>query len=480
MDPLTQRLHHLTRRQFISRAGTGVGAAALASLLNPQLFASNGPTGALPHFAPKAKRVIWLTQSGAPSQLDLFDYKPQLASWFDKDLPDSVRDGQRLTGMTSGQTRFPIAPSVFKFAQHGQSRMWMSELLPHTAKIADELCVVRSMHTEAINHDPGMTLLQTGFQIGGRPSFGAWVAYGLGTENANLPAFIAMVSLPTGKVNSQPLHERMWGSGFLPAKYQGVRFTPTKDPVLYLSNPPGITTERRRAMLDDLAALNQQTFANYQDPETQARIDQFEMAFKMQASVPELADLSKESTATFQRYGPESRNPGSYAANCILARRLAERGVRFIQLYHRGWDQHGNLPRDIRSQCYDTDQPTAALITDLRERGLLDDTLVIWGGEFGRTVYSQGTLTANNYGRDHHPRAFTVWMAGAGVKRGHVHGGTDDFSYNITHDPVHIHDLNATALHLLGIDHKRLTYRHQGRDYRLTDVHGELIKGILS
>ena len=478
MNPLIQRLHHLTRRQFVSRAGTGVGAAALASLLNPRLFAAGGPNG-LPHFAPKAKRVIWLTQSGAPSQLDLFDYKPQLASWFDKDLPDSVRDGQRLTGMTSSQSRFPIAPSIFKFAQYGQSRMWISELLPHTAKIADELCVVRSMHTEAINHDPGMTLLQTGFQIGGRPSIGSWVAYGLGTENANLPAFVAMVSLPTGKVNSQPLHERMWGAGFLPAKYQGVRFTPTKDPMLYLSNPPGITTDRRRAMLDDLAALNHQTIADYQDPETQARIDQFEMAFKMQASVPELADLSKESPATFERYGPESRKPGSYAANCILARRLAERGVRFIQLYHRGWDQHGNLPRDIRSQCYDTDQPTAALIADLRERGLLNDTLVIWGGEFGRTVYSQGTLTADNYGRDHHPRAFTVWMAGAGVKHGHVYGETDDFSYNITRDPVHIHDLNATALHLLGIDHTRLTHRHQGRDYRLTDVHGEVVKKIL-
>ncbi len=480
MNPFAQRLHHLTRRQFIGRASAGLGAAALASLLNPKLLAAGGPAAGLPHFAPMAKRVIWLTQSGAPSQLDLFDHKPQLASRFDQDLPDSVRGGQRLTGMTSNQTRFPIAPSIFRFAQHGQSRMWMSELLPHTAKIADELCVVRSMHTEAINHDPGMTLLQTGFQIGGRPSLGAWVAYGLGTENANLPAFVALVSLPTGKVNSQPLHERMWGAGFLPAKYQAVRFTPTKDPVLYLSNPPGITTERRRAMLDDLAELNRGVFADYQDPETQNRIDQFEMAFRMQASVPELADLTKEPPATFARYGPEARKPGSYAANCILARRLAERGVRFIQLYHRGWDQHGNLPRDIRSQCYDTDQPTAALIADLRERGLLDDTLVIWGGEFGRTVYSQGTLTADNYGRDHHPRAFTVWMAGAGVKHGHVFGETDDFSYNITRDPVHIHDLNATALHLLGIDHTRLTYRHQGRDYRLTDVHGEVVKGILA
>ncbi|MDO8540481.1 MAG: DUF1501 domain-containing protein [Opitutaceae bacterium] len=480
MHPLAERLQHLTRRQFIGRTCTGIGTAALASLLEPRLFAAAGSASSPPHFAPKAKRVIWLTQSGAPSQLDLFDYKPALAAMFDKELPASVRGEQRLTGMTANQTRFPVAPSIFEFAQHGRGGIWLSELLPHTAKIADELCVVRSLHTEAINHDPAMTMLQTGHPIGGRPSFGAWVAYGLGSESANLPAFVVMISLPTGKVNSQPLHERMWGSGLLPAKYQGVRFTPTKDPVLFLSNPAGITTGRRRAMLDDLAELNRMTLSDYQDPETQSRIDQFEMAFKMQASVPELADLSKESGGTFERYGPESRKPGSYAANCILARRLAERGVRFIQLYHRGWDQHGNLPRDIRSQCYDTDQPTAALIMELRERGLLDDTLVIWGGEFGRTVYSQGTLTADNYGRDHHPRAFTVWMAGAGVKGGHVFGETDDFSYNIVRDPVHIHDLNATALHLLGIDHTRLTFRHQGRDYRLTDVHGDVVHGILS
>jgi hypothetical protein len=478
MHPIAEHFRHLTRRQFLGTTCAGLGVTALASLLNPRMFASSAVPGGLPHFAPKAKRVIWLTQSGAPSQLDLFDYKPGLATMFDQDLPATVRGDQRLTGMTANQARFPIAPSVFKFAQHGRSGMWLSELLPHTAKIADELCVVRSLHTEAINHDPGMTLLQTGFPIGGRPSFGAWAAYGLGSENANLPAFVVMVSLPSGKVNSQPLHERMWGAGFLPAKYQGVRFTPTKDPILYLSNPPGITTERRRAMLDDLDALNRQTLADYHDPETQTRIDQFEMAFKMQSSVPELADLSGESAATFERYGPESRKPGSYAANCIMARRLAERGVRFVQLYHRGWDQHGNLPRDIRSQCHDTDQPTAALVMELRERGLLDDTLVIWGGEFGRTVYSQGRLTADNYGRDHHPRAFTVWMAGGGVRGGHVHGETDDFSYNVVKDPVHIHDLNATALHLLGVDHTRLTYKHQGRDYRLTDVHGEVIRGL--
>lgn len=474
LDPLS-----LSRREFVGRSALGVGTLALGSLLNPNLFAATTPKAGL-HLAPKAKRIIWLTQSGAPSQQDLFDYKPDLATMFDKDLPDSVRGEQRLTGMTASQKRFPIAPSIFKFAQHGKSGTWLSELLPHTAKMSDELCVIRSMHTDAINHDPAMTLLQTGHQIGGRPSFGAWVSFGLGTDNANLPTFVALVSKPSGMVNSQPLHERMWGAGFLPAKYQGVRFTPTKDPVLYLSNPDGISTGRRRAMLDDLSELNHITTEEYQDPETQNRIDQFEMAFRMQASVPELADLSKEPAHVFEAYGPESRKPGSYAANCLLARRLVERGVRFIQLYHRGWDQHGNLPRDIRSQCSDTDQPTAALLADLKQRGLLEDTLVIWGGEFGRTVYSQGVLTHDNYGRDHHPRCFTVWMAGAGVKPGFVYGETDEFSYNIVKDPVHVHDLNATAMHLLGIDHTRLTYRHQGRDFRLTDIHGELVKGILA
>ncbi len=464
----------LSRRHFLS--STSVGAAALASLLNPQLFADTRA----PHFTPKARRIIWLTQAGAPSQLELFDYKPGLVAQFDKDLPDSIRGEQRLTGMTAGQKRFPVAPSIYKFHQHGDSGMWLSELLPYTARFADEMCVIRSLHTEAINHDPAMTLLQTGHQIGGRPAFGSWVAYGLGSENADLPAFVAMISRPSGPTNAQPLHERMWSSGFLPSRHQGVRFSSGKDPVLFLSNPPGITTDRRRAMLDDVAALNRLKFAESQDPETQARIDQYEMAFRMQTAVPELADLSKEPASIFERYGPESKKPGTYAANCILARRLAERGVRFIQLYHRGWDQHGSLPSGIKSQCYDTDQPTAALLADLQERGLLDDTLVIWGGEFGRTVYSQGTLTADNYGRDHHPRCYSVWMAGAGVKRGHVHGETDDFSYNIVKDPVHIHDLNATALHLLGIDHTKLTYRVQGRDYRLTDVHGEVVQGILA
>jgi len=476
MHPFDPR--HATRRQFLSRSAMGIGSAALASLLNPRLFAAESFTA--PHFAPKAKRVIWLTQAGAPSQLETFDYKPGLASMFDKDIPSSVRGEQRLTGFTSGQVRLPIAPSVYQFSQHGQSGMWMSELLPHTAKLADEICVIRSMHTDAINHDPAMTLLQTGNQVAGRPSLGSWVSYGLGSMNDNLPTFVALVSRPTGKGNAQPLHERMWGSGFMPAKYQGVRFTPTKDPVLYLTNPPGITTARRRAMLDDLGALNRSTLEEYQNPEIQNRIDQFEMAFRMQASVPELSDLTDEPESVFESYGPESRKPGSYAANCILARRLAERGTRFIQLYHRGWDQHDNLPRDIKNQCYDTDQPSAALLTELKQRGLLEDTLVIWGGEFGRTVFSQGKLTADNYGRDHHPRCFSIWMAGAGIKRGHVYGETDDFSYNILKDPVHIHDLNATALHLIGLDHTRLTYRFQGRNFRLTDVHGELVKGIFA
>jgi hypothetical protein len=403
-----------------------------------------------------------------------------LEEQFDKDLPDSIRNGQRLTGMTAGQKRFPVAPSHFKFQQYGQSGMWLSELLPRTSHFADEMCLIRSMHTEAINHDPAMTLLQTGHQIGGRPSFGAWVSHGLGSENADLPAFVALISRPSGPTNAQPLHERMWGSGFLPSKYQGVRMSSGKDPVLFLSNPPGLTNERRRAMLDDVAALNRMKLEDFHDPETQARIDQYEMAFRMQAAVPELADLSKEPEQIYERYGPESKKPGTFAANCILARRLAERGVRFIQLYHRGWDQHNNLPSGIRSQCYDTDQPTAALLGELKERGLLEDTLVIWGGEFGRTVYSQGVLTRSNHGRDHHPRCFSVWMAGAGVQKGHVHGETDDFSYNIVRDPVHIHDLNATALHLLGLEHTRLTYKFQGRDYRLTDIHGSVINEVLA
>ena len=469
----------MTRRQFLGRTSTGIGAAALASLLNPQISAAQGVAG-LPHFAPKAKRVIWLTQAGAPSQLDLFDYKPGLRSQYNKDLPNSVRKGQRVTGMTSNQPRFPIAPSIFTFKQYGKAGHWLSELLPHTAHLADDLCIIRSLHTDAINHDPGMTLLQTGSQVAGRPSFGSWLSYGLGSDNAELPAFVVMVSRPSGSGNAQPLHERMWGSGFLSARYQGVRFSAGKDPVLFLANSPGITPERRRAMLDDIAGLNRIKLDDYQDPEIQARIDQYEMAFRMQSSVPELADLSKEPASVFERYGPESRKPGSYAANCILARRLAERGVRFIQLYHRGWDQHSNLPAHIRSQCYDIDQPGAALVGELKERGLLEDTLVLWGGEFGRSVYSQGQLTETDYGRDHHPRCFSLWLAGGGVKPGAIIGETDDFSYNVIKDPVHIHDLNATALHLMGFDHTRLTVRNQGRDYRLTDVHGEIVQAILA
>ncbi len=475
-DPL-----QMTRRQFLGRSAAGIGVAALSSLLNPQLLAGTPPVSrGLTHFAPRARRVIWLTQAGAPSQLDLFDYKPQLRERFREELPESIRGGQRLTGMTSSQKTLPVAPSLFGFRQHGQSGVWLSELLPHTARVVDDLCFIRSMHTEAINHDPAMTFLQTGSEQAGRPSMGAWLSYGLGTENRYLPAFIVMISRPSGPTNAQPLHEHMWGAGFLPSIHQGVRFSPGKDPVLFLSNPPGITTDRRRAMLDDLEALNRMKFDDYQDPEIQTRIAQYELAYRMQISVPELTDLSKESKATLERYGPEALKPGTYAANCILARRLAERGVRFIQLYHRGWDQHEKLPEGIRSQCYDTDQPTAALVEDLKERGLLEDTLVIWGGEFGRTVYSQGQLTATNYGRDHHPRCYTIWLAGGGVKPGFVYGETDDYSYNITRDPVHIHDLNATILHCLGLNHERLTFRYQGRDFRLTDIHGNVVKPLLA
>lgn len=481
----------LARRHFLQRSAGGVGVAALSTLLNssPQLFAEDtgkaaGPgipgSGSMMHHAPRARRVIWLTQAGAPSQLELFDHKPGLKDHFDKDLPASVRGAQRLTGMTSGQARFPVAPSVYGFQQHGQSGMWLSELLPHLSRCADDVCLVRSLHTDAINHDPAMTLLQTGHPIAGRPSFGAWMSYGLGSENQNLPAFVVMISRPSGPTNAQPLHERMWGSGFLPPRYQGVRFSPGRDPVLFLSDPPGMTGASRRAMLDDVAALNRIKWEAWHDPEIQTRIDQYEMAFRMQTAVPELADLSQEPASVFEMYGPESRKPGSFAANCILARRLAERGVRFIQLYHRGWDQHDNLPSGIKSQCHDTDQPSAALLQDLKARGLLDDTLVVWGGEFGRTVFSQGRLTRDNYGRDHHPRCYSLWLAGGGVRGGTTYGETDDFSYNVVRNPVEIHDLNATMLHLLGLEHTRFTYRHQGRDYRLTDLHGSVVEGLLA
>ena len=466
----------LSRRAFINRCT--LGTAALATLLGEDGWAQASQSS--PHFAARAKRVIYLFQSGAPSQLDLFDPKPQLEKLRGENLPDSIRKGQRLTGMTAFQSNFPIAPTLFKFAQHGQSGATLSELLPHTARRVDDLSFIRSMHTEQINHDPAITFALTGFQLAGRPSLGSWLSYGLGSENKDLPAFVVMVSLGTGNTADQPLYDRLWGSGFLPSEYQGVKFQSSADPVLYLSNPAGLDATVRRRFLDDLAKLNQRSAASTGDPETLARVAQYEMAYRMQSSVPELTDLSNESEKTFERYGPESRRPGSYAANCILARRLAERGVRFIQLFHRGWDQHNNCPKQIRNQCRDTDQPTAALIEDLKERGMLSDTLVIWGGEFGRTVYSQGKLTDDNYGRDHHPRCFTVWLAGGGVKPGVTIGETDDFSYNITRDPVEVHDLNATILHCLGIDHQKLTYKYQGRHFRLTDVHGEVVKRILS
>jgi hypothetical protein len=466
----------MTRRHFFSRSSCGLGAAVLAALLGEELRAE-GPD--IPHFAPKAKRVIYLFQSGAPSQVELFDYKPKLEQWRGTELPDSIRQGQRLTGMTAAQASFPVVPSLYRFAQHGQAGAWVSELLPHTAKVADELCFIRSMHTEAINHDPAITFFQTGHQLAGRPSIGAWLSYGLGSENQDLPAFVVMISQGSGNPGDQPLYDRLWGSGFLPSKYQGVKFRAGSDPVLYLSNPPGITGGDRRRFLDDLARLNQMKLEAFGDPEIATRIAQYEMAYRMQTSVPELTDLSQEPERVFERYGPEARRPGTYAANCLLARRLVERGVRFIQLFHRGWDQHNHLPKQIAAQCRDTDQASAALILDLKERGLLEDTLVVWGGEFGRTVYCQGKLAADDYGRDHHPRCFTVWLAGAGVKAGLTYGETDDYCYNIVRDPVDVHDLHATILHLLGIDHTRLTFKYLGRHFRLTDVHGKVVAGVL-
>ncbi len=479
MNPLRERDLLLTRRQLFGRAAGGIGTAALASFCAPAAFAAKGQP-AFPNFKPTAKRVIYLHQSGAPSQMDLFDPKPNLAARFAEELPDSIRQGQRLTGMTSGQKKFPVAPSKYKFARYGKGGAWMCELLPHTAKIADEICVVKSLFTEAINHDPAITFIQTGSQVAGRPCFGSWVSYGLGSESQDLPAFVVMISRGTGRRVDQPLYDRLWGSGFLPTEYQGVKFRSGGDPVLYLSNPPGIDPRVRRSMLDDIGALNQANLKEFGDPEIAARIQQYEMAYRMQTSIPELTDLSKEPPSTFDLYGPDARTPGTYAANCILARRLAERGVRFIQLYHMGWDHHEGVPRQLPPQCLDTDQPSAALIQDLKQRGMLDDTLVIWGGEFGRTVYCQGNLSPENYGRDHHPRCFSVWLAGGGIKPGMSYGETDDYSYNITQNPVHVHDLNATLLHCLGIDHTRLTYRYQGRDFRLTDVHGTLVKDLLA
>ncbi len=467
---------HLTRRQFFGLSSAGIGAAALSALVN-------SPASALTHqmhTTPKAKRVIYLFQSGGPSQLDLFDYKPQLQSRQGDDLPDSIRMGQRLTGMTSGQDAFPVASTKFKFSQHGECGAWISELIPHTASIADDLCIVKTLNTEAINHDPAMTFFQTGHQQPGRPSMGAWLSYGLGTENHDLPSFIVLISQGSSKRDAQALFQRLWGAGFLPSEHQGVNFRAGKDPVLYLSNPDGVTATARRRMLDGLAELNQMQHEAFDDPEIHTRIQQYEMAYRMQTSVPDAMDISSEPEHILDLYGPDVRKPGTFAANCLLARRLAERDVRFIQLYHRGWDQHGDLPRDIQLQCGDVDQASAALVQDLKQRGMLEDTLVVWSGEFGRTVYCQGKLTEENYGRDHHGRCFSMWMAGGGVKAGSTYGETDDFSYNIVKDPVHVHDLNATMLHLLGVNHEKLTYRFQGRDFRLTDVHGNIIQPLIA
>src|SRR5687767_12828718 len=490
MNPCHDYLNHLTRRQFFAGAGLAMGGLAL-NWLAPRLRGAGARNDALnarvhpplanfPHFAPTAKRIIYLHMNGGPSQLDTFDYKPTLQPHFDKDLPDSIRMGQRITTMTSGQARFPVAPSIFKFAQHGQSGAWVSDLLPWTAKLVDDIAIVRSVHTNAINHDPACTFLMTGSEIPGKASIGSWISYGLGSENNDLPAFVVLTPKFSSKVAAQALFTRMWSSGFLPTSHNGVALRAQGDPVLFLENPNGVDATTRRAMLDSLGKFNQMTHARFGDPETLTRIAQYEMAFRMQTSVPDLTDFSTETPATLDLYGPEVKEPGTFAASCLLARRLAERNVRVVQILHRGWDQHGNLPGDHRLQCMDTDQACYGLITDLKQRGLLDDTLVIWAGEFGRTVYSQGALTETNYGRDHHPRCFSVWLAGGGVKPGISYGKTDDYSYNIVENPVEVHDLHATMLHLLGIDHQRLNYRYQGRDFRLTDVAGHLIKPIMA
>jgi hypothetical protein len=482
MNPL-QVQDILNRRIFLKHGSTAIGGAALAALMSQpgqQLSAADAITQKFPTHEAKAKRIIYLFQSGAPSQMDLFDPKPQMKSHHGEDLPESIRKGQRLTTMTSGQAKFPVAPSVFDFAQHGNSGMWFSNALTHMPTIADKFCMIRSMHTEAINHDPAITFCQTGSQLAGRPSIGSWVSYGLGSENANLPSYVVLTSFGSGRPDDQPLYDRLWGSGFLPSKHQGVKFRNQGDAVLFLSNPPGISAEVRRSTLDRLGALNQQRFETVGDPEIQTRIAQYEMAFRMQTSVPELLDVSGEPKHVLESYGPDVMRPGSYAANCLLARRLAERDVRFVQLFHMGWDHHGGLPNALRGQIKDTDQATTALINDLDQRGLLKDTLIVWGGEFGRTIYSQGSLSETDYGRDHHPRCFTVLLAGAGIRDGLTLGETDEYCYNIVRDPVHVHDLNATILHLLGVDHKQLTFKYQGRDFRLTDIHGELVKPVLS
>ncbi|SDM28529.1 Protein of unknown function [Daejeonella rubra] len=481
------------RRNFLTKTSLGIGALALSSLIGKSVLgtlankmASESPSAsleqeilrALPHFAPKAKRVVYLFMSGGPSQFETFDYKPKLVDMFGQELPASVRQGQRLTGMSGSQSTLPIVPSAFKFNQHGDSRTWISELLPHTAEVVDDLCIIKSIHSEAINHDPALTFFQTGNQLPGRASIGSWLSYGLGSDNQNLPTFIVLVSKNAAK--DQPLYARLWGNGFLPSEHQGVQFRAGKDPVLFLDDPDGYEGKDRKEMLDYLSRLNRLQNDAYGDPEVEARIAQYEMAYRMQTSIPEVMSTADETDEVFDMYGPDSRDPGTYAANCILARKLLEKDVKFVQLYHQGWDHHGDLPGNMIKQCKDTDQPTAAFIKDLKRRGLLEDTLVIWGGEFGRTVYSQGKLSADNYGRDHHPRCFTMWMAGAGVKPGISYGETDDFSYNIVKDPVHVHDFHATLMHIMGVDHERLTYKFQGRRFRLTDVEGKVVKAILS
>jgi hypothetical protein len=497
MDPLFQRNLLQTRRQFFGHTGLRLGGVALGSLLGRANAASsaNNATAAtaaaaghvhpalagFPHFAPKAKRIIYLHMNGAPSQLDLFDYKPQLAEQFDKDLPDSIRNGQRITTMTSGQSRLPVAPTMFKFEQHGKCGMWVSELLPKISEIVDDIALIKTVNTTAINHDPACTFVMTGSEVPGKASLGSWLSYGLGSESNDLPSFVVLTPTWSAKANAQALFTRMWSSGFLSTNHTGVALRAVGDPVLFVQNPPGVDTADRRTMLDALGQLNELNFQRFADPEIHTRISQYEMAFRMQRSVPELTDLSTEDAATLEMYGPDVKKPGTFAASALLARRLAERGVRVVQVLHRGWDQHGNLPSDIRLQCGDVDQATAALVKDLKLRGMLDDTLVVWGGEFGRTVYSQGTLTKTNYGRDHHPRCFCMWMAGGGVKPGVVYGETDDFSYNVVENSVSLYDLNATILHCMGIDHSKFTYKFQGLDQRLTGVEpAKVVKAILA
>jgi Protein of unknown function (DUF1501) len=467
-----------SRRDLLARFGYGLGSAALHSLVSasPLMAARAG----FPNFAPRAKRVIFLFQAGGPSHLDLFDYKPGMKDRFDQDIPASIFGGQRVTGMVAQQDRFPVVPTMYGFRQHGQSGLWLSDLLPHTGKVADEICVLRAMNTEAINHDPAITFLQTGSQFPGRPCMGSWIDYGLGSENENLPAFVVLNSVPSNGMPDQGLLARLWGAGFLPGRYQGVQFRSAGDPVLHLSNPPGLTRDRRRSLVDGIAALNKRVQERVGDPEIETRIAQYEMAFRMQASVPDLADTSREPAHVYEFYGEDARKPGTFAANCLLARRLAERNVRFIQLYHRGWDHHGGLPQKLPALARDTDQPSAGLILDLKQRGMLNDTLVIWGGEFGRTPYAQGTPKPDNYGRDHHGRVFSLWMCGGGIKPGHVHGSSDDYGFNVVEGGVHIHDVQATILYLLGIDHEKLTYLFQGRQFRLTDVSGRVVKEILA